>query len=770
MPTYDQKRNDIGILRTDGTTYVGLMLATIDGKPAYKTSTERYLKNQYYAGAPDYGALDPQNEIAIIIDDFRSGFGLKIYDSTEPKRYYSSIGMDLRHRGMAIASWTPTTVTKPSTIAAQGTLANKTMEGGGSWTGGAQSAVQKHAGANSWRCTQASDAYQAVATWDSSWASKTFTFGCWVWADAASAARIRLYDDGGGSTYSGYHTGGSSWEFFAVTHTVNAGATSYLRAGLYNDHGTNDNCYFDDAEFGSPIVGDINFVSFNNEWYMGYGLTVSKLNAGGTAFTPAFCLPDYVTDFAVHGSYLYIAQGLSNHYWYMDTSDNLFSTNNATNDGNFYYFATVHGASPTLYGNDATNKIRSNAAPDVDSDAWSGQTTVGSSSYSITDLIAWKGALYIMKENQPHYLDDSGDVQADLAQELESAYATTSGKNAWVWKNKLYIPCGDQALLETDATTNTFRNPANYCTNLSSFVGRIFAGVGDEEWNYIAVDNSSAVEILAGREETIGGTTSWVWHPIAEMTLTGVGAMGISSKVSKRLWIGSTADSDSVYYLALPTTYGNITSDTNRYFKTDGYFITPWLHGSFKGEDKAWIKATATLGHSSDSDIYFECHYQKKGDSAWTDAGDFIGSSTNRTPTIYLPVDSDSASPVSPMMRFKLVAKTDTDTTTPILENLDVRAILKPTHRKIIECVVRCKDNILDKEGNYLEGTSAANIRTVLDEARDATWPFTFYDPWGATKYCIILPNDPESTMQTGLKDENPEQYYYLRMQEVAMS
>ncbi len=390
----------------------------------------------------------------------------------------------------------------------------------------------------------------------------------------------------------------------------------------------------------------------------------------------------------------------------------------------------------------------------------------------LTDLVEWNGTVYIMKASIPYYLDSSGDPIGDLAPELRTEHTSTSGKNAIVWHNKIYIPAGSQSLLESDGTTNTFRDPANYATNLSDFVGRVQALGGDAYYLYAIIDNGTKVEVLAGRPEIIDSVNKWVWHPIAEIpaTFTNCETAFVSTVFQERLWISSTVSTESLYYLPLPDTYGNITSDTNRLFKTDTYFITPWLHGNFKGEDKRWIKATATLGHSYDANVYFECHYQKREDANWTNAGIFDGTNVSRVDTLYLPDDGASASPISPMMRFKIVASTDKTNTTPILNSLDIRAILRPPSRKIIECVVRVQDGIIDKQGNELDGTNAAYMRTVLDEARDASDVFAFYDPWGATKYCIMLPQDPESDITESLKNENPEQNYVLRLQEVTLS
>jgi len=775
MPSYIHEKHDIGFLRSDGTTKVGLMLAREQGeKPLYRTLTERYLKNQYYAGSPDYGALDPQSEIAIILDDWRSGFGLEVYDSSDPKRYYSSIGMDLGNRGEAIAGWTPTAIALDSFTAL--TIVNADMELNSTWTTEsgtwAQSNVQAHGGTYSWRASggiAAQIAYQNL-TWGNKFRNTVIEFKCWVYCTAATSARIGI-DDGVGTTNSSYHTGVAGWEQLTVKRQLNASAT---RLGLEFECAATDG-YFDDASLSEEPISDkpLKGVDFNDEHYIPYGNILAKMNAAGTAFSAVYSFPANITSLCpmnVNGTdYLFIALGTSNAYWYMSTAE-AFTQSTLTNK-TYQFFEVVETANPTLYGNGSGNTIRSTVNPLNGGTQWSDPATiVDSTYYDITDLIAWRGALYIMKEDKPYYLDSTGNVQSDLARELESEQKTTSGKNAWVHKNLLYIPCGDQSLLETDGTTNTWRNPSDYCTNLSDFVGRVFAGAGDGKYNYIIVDNSTKVEILKGRLETIDGTTSWVWHPTTEITLAGCEAAWISTVYQKRLWIASTLSTDSLYYLPLPGTYGNITSDANRLFKTDTYFITPWLHGNFKGENKRWVKVVATLGHANDTNIYFECWYQKKEDSTWTDAGDFKGSATTRVATLYLPVDASSNKPISPMMRFKIVAKTNVTTTTPELLSLDIRAILRPPVRQITEMAIRCQDGILDKFGKKLDGTDAAYIRTVLNEARDGSDVFTWYDVFGTTRFGIILPNEQESEMQRHLKGENPELYYFMRVQEVPLS
>ena len=73
---------------------------------------------------------------------------------------------------------------------------------------------------------------------------RTFTFGEWVYASAASTARL-IIGDGVANTYSSYHTGGSNWEWLTVTRTC-AGAASQFQVGGVIDVNS-EVVYFDGA-------------------------------------------------------------------------------------------------------------------------------------------------------------------------------------------------------------------------------------------------------------------------------------------------------------------------------------------------------------------------------------------------------------------------------------------------------------------------------------------------------------------------------------------
>jgi hypothetical protein len=74
---------------------------------------------------------------------------------------------------------------------------------------------------------------------------RTITYSCWVYATVADRARIYIYDNVLGSTFSSYHTGDSTWQLLTVTAPVDASATVL---GVYCAISTGDtSAYFDGA-------------------------------------------------------------------------------------------------------------------------------------------------------------------------------------------------------------------------------------------------------------------------------------------------------------------------------------------------------------------------------------------------------------------------------------------------------------------------------------------------------------------------------------------
>ncbi len=896
------ERYDIGILRQDDTTKVGLMLVKDkNGNPRYQVFDDEYLASQFFTGTPGYGNLPPEKELAIRQDDWQAGFGLEVEDGSN-NRYYSSTGMDMRFKGMGIAGQTPTTITLPTRTIGWVSPTDVVNDG---WTNPTYAIDGSTSTGATITLTDATSGWLTVWLPVVSCDSIRFWWvdphvgvgGDWIDIDL-------YYDNAWTAVLNETESATGEWVTVAIGATKNVtGARVRIHAaGAISTTGSIVEIQFNALD---TTMGVVNCkAEFNDALYVSRGNSVLKMNAGGTAFTHVRALPEIITSMEPFtDDYLYIAQGLGGSpYYYMDTTATPVFTESDRTVHTFQYFKAVHAATPVLWGNDSANTIRSNANPDNAGDQWSSVTTIASSYDSITGLHSDAGALYITKEDLPYYLTSTGVVKNDLAPDLSSeTKSTDNGRAANFWQGKFYLPWGDQTLLESDSGVNTFMNPADYCTNLTEFNGQVRAVAGDNRYLYAILDYSTSVEVLAGRYGVINSSVDWVWHPIAELTLTGCQTIWVSSVFQKRLYISSTSASDSLYYIPLFSGYGNVTTDANRLFKTGVQFVTPWLHGNFKSTDKAFPELELVMGHTFDANVGFQVQYQKLGDSAWTNIGlantdmelttgwtlgarsstkahggtyswkvsttglqtieayqdatwndsyksqsftltvwvwcdtaatalividdgvtqsssthagsssweqltvtktlsasatrlrfllsvtgntktayfddvisvdNFTGTSTSMTQSRYIPNDSSSNHPVSTLFRLRFTAFTDSTNLTPILLSYHLKSILYPSQREVIACQVYCANELTLKDGTLDKG-SFLTIGTVLDEARVATWPVTFYDIAGDTQTVKFLPlpsGTPRWEIMAWEKGRKEERIYNLLLQKVALS
>lgn len=795
--TYSRLQHDIGVVDpSDSTNVMGLVCARDDkGQIQYQEFDEEYLAQQFFTGGASYVNTPPQRRILMSLSDYRSGFGQNIYDGNDPKRYYSSFGCDLSVKGRAMAGWNSTattslafpsitdggleiwtdantltnwtysetdadaSLTRESTIVDTGTYSAKIAFTGASGGGNPYGQI-----------------LQTAVTWNSLYQGITCTVTARVYNSDITKLKGQLIIDDGVGTTTANSAGSGSWETVTCTRTLNAAATKFdviLRGYQVTNNAAQT--YFDTVTITRPDNGTVDcHADFNGSMYFSRGDCLFKMNSSGTIS----CVQSFTADitalipFQVSGTdYLFIFLGTSTDYQYM-TAAEAFTTSNAVVK-RFQFGAWVNTTVDTLYANDGDNTVRSTTNPLNGGVAWSGQTIVGSAADAITHLQEKDGALLIDKEDMPYYLDGSGNVQKDLAPECLSGKSSHSGKNSTTWQGVYYRPTGDQALLKAGAT-NEWIQPAKYATNSGDFSGQVEAVAGDEEWLYLVSDNSTKVEIFKGREETIDGSTRQVWHPIHELTLAGCETAWISTVYQKRLWISSTSSADSLYYLPLPTKYGDIENDTNASFKTATYWETPYLHGDFPADTKGWIKIVATLAHSYDADIYWQAQYKKLEDSSYTNIGNLKGTATDRTHTLYLPVDSSSNNPVSSMMRFKLIAITDTTAKTPVLTNLLIEAVLYPPDGagKIIACTIKNIKTMLTAKGGEPEKGSQTKTQELFDNIFSATYPFTIYDIEGTARTVKSMPLPSGTPRRYPIRKAGMEidWYYNLMLQTIETS
>lgn len=778
---FKANRHDFSITDPSASHKMGFVVDRKDGFH-YQELDGKALVDLYASDSPTQSNTNPEEELLLGQGpDWRAGFGKEYWNSSDPTRYFSSIGCDLRFVSGAIAGPTPQTHSFP-TVSAVPTVQNGGMDTDTYWD---HSEANVSWGADSGRTgggialsgSGEKNTWQYIEGWTPG-VQYTVTGWC-KGADSSNKVRVQVAD--GTQTISSTYNETSSWVEKTAQITV-ASTAEYLKINFNASCAGGDACCVDDASIAmDSAAGAVAYTGvirahaeYNDDIYYSLDKKILRFDDSTGASVLIWQFAANITGlevFQVSGvDYLFVALGTATAYEYLRASTYYsagFTTSTAT-DKYFTYFKWVHTTADTLYGaveDDKSNSIRSTVNPLNDGTAWSDQTIVGDAASAIQGQLEDEGALYIPKEDTIYYLDSSGNVQSDLAPELVALKCSTSNQNADVWLGNIYTQAGTQALLEI-GTSNTWRTPAEYTTNNSDFNGRVQALAHDDQWLYAILDNSTKVEVVAGRLETIDGTSTWVWHPIAEITLDGCQAAWVSSVYKKRLWIASTLSTDSLYFIDLYTGYGDVTSDANRVFKTDAYFITPWLHGDFKTDQKALIKMTATLGHSYDVDVYWECWYQTLG-GTWTDMGDLKGSATSMTAELFR-----TTSTTSTMFRFMFVAKTDTTNVTPELLTYVAKLILYPDPKRIIFTRVKVGRGVLDKDGNQFKDKYTLQ-KNCLENIRNATWPITMTDLDGATKYVKLLPlprNIPYREVVSKEKNEVTEWAYNLLLLEVPLS
>ena len=496
---YSKERHDFGILRQDGTTQVGFILAERKGVPQWASVDDDYMAQQQ-TQVPGYEALPPEKEINLISDDWRSGFGLETFDISDPKRYYESFGMDMRSRGRALLSNGATTITKPTNANSTPTISNADFESDSDWTQGAATTSRDatHVRGGSW-------AWKVLAAGSAAWAYQdqtektycrgaTYTLKCWVWCSQAAKATIQL-----GDQVSAAHSGNSTFQQLSINYTVPLTATS-LRIRINCD--TAQVAWFDDITIETTSVTTnvgttVAFVEFNDELYASFGKLLGRLNTRGDSFYAAALLAAVITDLEPYSDdKLYIAQGTGAAYYEMNASEVI--TINTLANNQMKFLQQVHTTADTMYGTDGDNTIRSTTDPADGGVAWSGQTVVGTSAKAFTDLWSYQSALYMFKEDRPYYLDSSGNVKI-LTNITRPLSRVDGGKNSIEWNGNLYMPWGDDGLLEFDVDGNfAWLNPSKHCTNLPAFSGQVKALGGDEEWLHTITESTETGISLDG--------------------------------------------------------------------------------------------------------------------------------------------------------------------------------------------------------------------------------------------------------------------------------
>lgn len=771
---------DVSFVRHDGKR-VGYMLGlNTHGNRIYQRYNDEKLAQQYYVGAADYGYLPPEKEFAIIQDSMSGGMGQEFWDINQPTRYYTSVGVDNRFDGNTILGPTYGTITIPQVVPTvvddsfeiwtdENTLTNWTKTGGVSTTRGVLKFYLRD-GDSYCKLTASSDGtLYTDAAWDSSYIGNYVMWSLWIATINSADSRVRIgIDDGVSTTYSDYavSTGPTAgcWRQLWVAQRISAGATRCRFVVDYDYISHSTDIFIDNMQIGGyPKC----VCEYQGYLFFSIGNTIWKLSPTGDNIYYWDQTCGEITSMCVFDDgHMYIgcgnqslnskgtASGIPYYYLTSPMSGAFQSTLSASvYDAYADYFLNVAGV---MYKVNKPNSIYKTTDPSNSGD-WSTVSTVGSASDNITDVVTDIETPYFGKEDTIYYLD-TDDADYPLITDLRTLARSDNCKNMDFWHNALYVPFGTQGIVESAQGVVSWLSPAKYCTNLGQVTGQVMAITHDEEYLYAIIDNGGLVEILAGQYKMVDGSKNWVWHPIQTLPISGCEKAAVKNIYAKRLWVLPTSEVGLIYYIPVTTKYGDISNDTSYSYLTGGYDITPWYHINLKADDKVFLNLTLTTEGCDDSnyiDVYYQTYYAGIDDE-WDYLGRF-----NESPrkTISL-VDSNIG---SSMIRFKRVITTSSVSTSPRVTGMDCRGIWRPSKRKLIQCVLKIGDNILNSNGTPYG--SEKELRETIEEIDNYTTPVKFYDISGVERNVVVLNAVLDNV--TLVKDKNPEYTYQLLMEEV---
>ena len=542
------------IFSKDGITY-GYQLAESGGRKMWEVKDISLLPASMITGEASYSSYSPQKQIITQQSDWRGGLQDLMYDSAY--NYFRAINTDARFKGKVILSGknTDTNVssnlyrkianshfedwddaTTPTSYTVAGTTAKAT--GDDAYDGDYSVKISKDNGTNG----KVSISLAFTATNKSQ--TFTFTARCKQSGDPTTA-KIHVYD--GVDTSSSSNVTSATFALTTIEHTMNANATELT---IYAECDSNAKyLYTDDWKLSTDsgtLAKCTAMAEFEGSVYYAYGDLLFKHDSPGLGVIMEF--PAAITDLCVfqnpsatggsNPTYerLYIAQGYSAKYWYTDDA----ATFTISTVANAKYMANIGDAQFLI--SDSTNTVTSSVNPINSGTAFATSSKVAGAYYEITGLVDHPDVWFVRKEDQVYYL--SGASVIPLVEGLDIEKNKDIDYGIYFWLDKLYIPSGENALYEYDITDGTVEtlSPVRFAVGDTRYDGKITALASDGlDYLYVAVETVGRCIILAGRWETIAGTTDWRWHPIYDGTDSSeeISQMLVSNAIGKKLYLGS---------------------------------------------------------------------------------------------------------------------------------------------------------------------------------------------------------------------------------------
>ena len=725
------------LVLTDGTTTLGLSLAKDkSGRPILIRRYVPSLVAQQFETLSE-AAFPSEYQTYVTQKEWHGGFGKENYSA---KRYWLSDQVDASWGEMVMPGpvVVDTTNTAP-TYASTATIANGTFETGDltSWTVVTQGSVANWAvvaaakrsgtyGASVKSATNTNpEIKQKLTAADCSlFNGLTLAISAYAKLVIESAATFQVHlKDASGTTIasSGVIDLSTTFQEAAISHAFTDGWPELWVHIVFTPVTSSDEFYLDDVTV--TLTGTIataanmgtvvELVDFNALHYAVSETGVWKRTAAN--WVRVVGSPDLITAAESDGTNLYLARGTSKNYWFMSTADAFTRCTGTGASAKVSLLCLVGGS---MYGAASPQTVYLYSV--LSSGATTRSYSVGQLGYNITALVNYLETPYTCKENGLFYLSTSSSTVTEVMPEMRSMFNADTGKQSIEWWADLYVPAGEQALMQYRSAAVDNIGPARYFQNLTPIgvpsFAKIVALASDGDWLYAfceeIYEGVTTVYLFKGREETLSGVTpatAFRWHCFAKDTRT-VNHASVSTITAKRLWF--TGGTGKPSYVPLSTNYPNPWEDTNLTFQTGGYFYTGWYDFGLPNVNKI-LQSFKLYSTRLDTNRTVVVAYRKYGDTTFTTLGTFTTSPIEEK--FFYTAIANAPSTTQVMFRFQLT--NDLNTIGSALFGFTCYAVLNPARLELIEAQVQVpgvlSNGAPDPEMDYK--TVAPNLHAMAD-------------------------------------------------------
>ncbi len=468
----------------------------------------------------------------------------------------------------------------------------------------------------------------------------------------------------------------------------------------------------------------LGFAMFADREYCYSNTKVYRRNAGGTTWDTVLTPADPgIKCLGVYDDYIFCGTDDANYYYSSTGSSGAWTL--CTLDNSTAHFFTV---APALSGtkdvfvlSTIINEVRTTLLPLNAAGPWLDPPYyVGDITNTTNSLFVFNGDVFVGKENGLYLILNGKPLP------LISIAEKVSSDNFKYWtgdyNSSMYLSLYDD-ILELDSSYRI-----RFISPLSRFpltsTATIQGLASDTNNLYVAFKVGSTYIIYAGRERRndVYGLR-WEWTPLVNLGTNAITCMKVmKSGTNSLLWFSYGT---SVGYIILANNPDYPLGDSACRFATGGYLITSYFDANHAEWSKVFYQLW-TIARRLTADIKVEVYYELDASGSWTLLATATSAGVKTT---------DVTTITGYKVRLKIVLITNSNTTTPVVEMVSLRSMMKPELSRMLDFTLILGQSSSRKPSSDLTFLRGGRTSTSLVTIKDLRF--------GTTRYVTFLAGSP---------------------------